>query len=86
MYRYEIEPMFDSQKSFYRKAYVVADGNTKTLYSYDTAVIEYDCITNTFRRLWHGWSVTTGRHIKEFCKQVSGDWKYNYNKAWLNTL
>lgn len=86
MCRYELEPMFDSQKSFYRKAYVAVDGNTKTLYSYDTPVIEYNCITEKFTRLWYGWSATTGRHIKEFCKQVSGYRNYNYNKTWLDTL
>lgn len=86
MYRYELTPMFDNQKSFYRKAYVVVDNNIKTLYSYDTPVIEYNCITEKFTRLWYGWSVTTGRHIKEFSRQVSGLWDYDYNKKWLDTL
>lgn len=86
MYKYELEPIFDSRKSFYRKAYVIASGNTKTLYSYDTPVIEYNCVTDTFKRIWSDWSATTGRHITEFCRQVSGNWNGAYNKAWLDSL
>lgn len=87
MYRYELECMFNNRKSFYRKAYVVVNDNIKTLYSYNTPVLEYNCITDEFTRLWYGWSNTTGRHIQEFCKQVTGYWdNNNYNKAWLDSL
>lgn len=87
MYHYELECLFNNRKSFYRKAYVVVNDNIKTLYSYDTPVLEYNCITGEFTRLWSDWSNTTGRHIQEFCKQVTGYWdNNNYNKAWLDSL
>lgn len=86
MYRYELEVMFSNKKSFYRKAYVEVKDNIKTLYSYDTPVIEYNCVTGEFTRIWSDWSATTGRHIQEFCKQVSGLWDYDYNKKWLDSI
>lgn len=52
--RYELTPT-DSRKSFYGKCYVeVAEDGTETLYG-------------TLKRLWFGWSATTGRHIATFC-------------------
>ena len=63
---YELHPV-DGRKSFYGKALVHVDNaGNETLYSYNTPVITR---TNTgdLIRLWSGWSMTTGRHIKAFC-------------------
>ena len=63
---YELAPM-DGMKSFYGKAKVFIDNNgTETLYSYDTPIISRSA-SGELKRLWHGWSATTGRHIKAFC-------------------
>ena len=63
---YELAPM-DGVKSFYGKAKVFIDNNgTETLYSYDTPIISRST-SGELKRLWHGWSATTGRHIKAFC-------------------
>lgn len=61
---------FDIQKSFYKKAYIHINiyEYTKyiiTLYSYNTPILSIE--NGVFKRLWDGWSATTGRHIKVFC-------------------
>ncbi|WP_418777043.1 hypothetical protein [Holdemanella biformis] len=54
---YELKPI-TSQKSFYGKAVVqVDDDGNETLYSYGTPII---------KKLWDGWTATTGKHIKAF--------------------
>ena len=65
-YTYELIPQ-DGRKSFYGKAVVriSADG-TQTLYSYNTPIISRDP-AGTLTRIWSGWSLTTGRHVKAFC-------------------
>lgn len=66
MTRYELTPT-DSHKSFYGKCYVMRDENgTETLYSYNTPIIRRTA-GGELRRLWEGWSATTGRHIAAFC-------------------
>lgn len=62
---YELKPT-NNQKSFYGKAVVVIEGGIETLYSYNTAVIER-LADGSLKRLWSGWSNTTGKHIKAFC-------------------
>ena len=63
---YELIP-HDSRKSFYGKAKVTIDENgTKTLYSYDTPIMQQDASGN-YKKLWQGWTATTGRHIAAFC-------------------
>lgn len=63
---YELTPT-DGRKSFYGKATVIIEDNgTETLISYQTPVAQKDNAGN-IRRLWGGWSATTGRHIKAFC-------------------
>lgn len=65
---YDLKPT-DGRKSFYGKAVVIVDGNTETLYSYNTPIIKA-VITDGKReyiKLWDGWTATTGRHIKAFC-------------------
>lgn len=66
MKMYELIPT-NGRKSFYGKARVmVEDNGTKTLYSYDTAIIKR-IPGGELVRLWAGWSATTGRHIAAFC-------------------
>lgn len=63
---YELTPI-DGKKSFYGKAKIVIDDNgAETLYSYDTPIITRN-VDGTFIKHWHGWSATTGRHIRAFC-------------------
>ena len=63
---YELIPT-NGRKSFYGKAKVVIEDNgTETLYSYDTPIVSRDKKGN-LKRLYHGWSATTGTHIKAFC-------------------
>ena len=76
---YELTPIFelDGRKSFYGKAKIVIDDNgNETLYSYDTAIITRNA-DGTLVKHWHGWTATTGRHIKAFC---------GLNKAEYETL
>ena len=62
---YDLEPLY--QKSFYGKAKVeIKDDGTETLYSYGTPIIRRNP-DGTLKRLWFGWSATTGTHIKSFC-------------------
>ena len=68
MHVYELNPMFDSRKSFHRKAFVEIDPKTGdlTLKSYGTkvAVIKADKL-----EVFGTYSATTLRHIKEFMGQ-----------------
>lgn len=65
---YELKPSeFQNQKSFYGKALVkIEDDGTETLYSYNTPIISRDSNGN-LKRIWQGYSMTTGRHIRAFC-------------------
>ena len=56
-----------TQKSFYGKALVQVDENgVETLYSYGTPIIaRYP--GGRLKKLWNGWTATTGRHINAFC-------------------
>ena len=69
-----LAPNYDSRKSFYGKA-VIDDHNgsgIQTLYSYDTAVADYDQTTGVLTV--YGWySATTARHIREFAAQLGID-------------
>lgn len=67
--RYELTPRYDSRKSFYGKAFVEVMGTTKTLYSYGVPVVIITPISVDFTSLaWH--SLTTRRHVREFCRQM----------------
>ena len=44
----------------------IDDNGTETLYSYYTPICERDSAGN-IRRIWNGWTQTTGKHIKAFC-------------------
>lgn len=68
MSTYNLEPRYDSQKSFYGKARVRVTGAIHTLISYNTEVAEYDATTGKMEV--HGWwSNTTARHVNEFLRQ-----------------
>lgn len=63
---YELRPV-DGRKSFYGKALVMLDNDGgETLYSYNTPIIK-KAVNGDLTRLYAGWSMTTGRHIKAFC-------------------
>ena len=64
---YELNPRFDSRKSFYGKAHVIDHENgTFELQSYNTIVSR--CINGKVEEFGK-WSQTTTRHQKEFRKQ-----------------
>ena len=68
MHVYELNPMFDSRKSFYGKAVVESNPKTGdlTLRSYGTKVA---VIKAGKLEVFGTHSVTTLRHIKEFMRQ-----------------
>ena len=63
MKTYELTPVYDNRKSFYKKAIVAINENTHTLISYGTKVVSIE--NGLITRLWNGYSVTTMRHIKK---------------------
>lgn len=62
---YELIPN-DGRKSFYGKAFVEIHNGTETLYSYGTPIAERNP-QGMIKKLWDGWTATTGRHIMAFC-------------------
>lgn len=67
MRKYELIPT-DGRKSFYGKAVVVVEDNgTETLYSYGTPIVKR-LVSGELVKTWDGWTATTGRHIKAFCR------------------
>lgn len=69
MEKYLLETVYDSRKSFYRKAtvYIFANG-TRVLESYDSIVA---LVKGNELQVFGNWDVspTTLRHVKEFAKQ-----------------
>ena len=65
---YELLPIYESQKSYYRKAIVIEDNyKNRYLQSYDTVVC---MITRQgLIKLWDNWSLTTSKHIHDFLLQ-----------------
>lgn len=65
---HELKPIAgQKQRSFYGKATVIiADDGSETLLSYDTPIIKKDSNGN-FSRLYDGYTMTTGKHIRAFC-------------------
>ena len=62
----ELKPK-DSHKSFYGKALVeLKEDGSRVLYSYNTPIIIMHN-DGSLKRLWDGWSATTGRHVAAFC-------------------
>lgn len=67
----ELIPIYDSHKSFYRKAHVHIFDDYAYLVSYNAVVCFIDFSDNSIHRLWGGYSATTMRHINEFIKQYA---------------
>lgn len=66
--KYWLEPRHDGRKSFWHKAYVEVMGTTKVLYSYGTLVAIISKRGTEFTQdAWY--SLTTRRHVREFCRQ-----------------
>lgn len=63
---YELKPT-NGRASFYGKAKIkaFADGS-EVLQSYNTDVLKRTA-DGRYIRLWAGWSMTTGTHIKSYC-------------------
>lgn len=73
----ELQPIYDSAKSFYKKAWL------RKYYNKDNIIIKYELISyNTIMVSWDGdgvkfnkhlynYSNTTLRHVKEFIKQYN---------------
>ena len=65
-FRTELIPN-NGRKSFYGKAVVdTLDDGSQVLYSYNTPIIK-KYPNGELKRLYDGWSATTGNHIKAFC-------------------
>jgi hypothetical protein len=57
----------NGRKSFYGKAIVKRfDDGSEVLQSYTTDVLKRTA-DGRYIRLWSGWSMTTGTHIKSYC-------------------
>jgi hypothetical protein len=65
---YNMTPQYDRRQSFYGKARVDDNGDTKTLYSYNTPVCKIVGGKVTLLPKWN-LSQTTLRHVKEFLSQ-----------------
>lgn len=63
----ELQPQYDSRKSFYKKAMVESVEGGFKLYSYNTLVAE---VRDGKAMLRGFYSMTTLRHQKEFLKQL----------------
>ena len=63
---YELQTRYDHHKSFYGKANVIIEGNTKKLISYNTHVAS---LISGKLEVYGTYSATTLRHIKEFARQ-----------------
>lgn len=64
--RYELDPRYDTRKSFYGKAIVIDNGLYSELYSYGTKAASTEGGKAT---VYNTQSPTTLRHVKEFLKQ-----------------
>jgi len=62
----ELQPVYDSRKSFYKKAHVIREEGVIKLQSYSTIVAE---ITEEGAEIFGTYSPTTLRHIKDFLYQ-----------------
>lgn len=68
MEKEELEPVYDTRKSFYKKAFIIRNSNgTIDLLSYSTIVAT---IKNGKLHINGFYSNTTLRHIKEFISQM----------------
>ena len=71
---YEVRPT-NGQKSFYGRAVVTLyEDGSEVLKSYNTNVLMHDGAGKWYR-LWSGFSVTTGKHIKAWCNITPQEYK-----------
>lgn len=85
METYELVPLtIQNQKSFYRKAIVLVDGDVKTLRSYDTDVATFDGSKATLFENWDS-SQATLKHVKAFLAR-NGVIRDTDNKAAIKSL
>lgn len=74
MRKYELKPVYDNVKSFYKKAYIIDDEGVADkklrLLSYDTEVAYIDNKGVPHLLDKFNYSKTTLRHVKEFIKQA----------------
>lgn len=80
-----LQPIFDTRKSFYNKAYIIRDYGLIELYSYNTLALSIDTLKGTYKLNYNIntsllFSNTTLRHIKECLHQFLG---LDYNKSEL---
>lgn len=68
---YDLTTYYDARASFYGKAKVDVDGNSKTLYSYGTEICRISDSTARIVCRIDQLSNTTMRHLKEFLLQNS---------------
>ena len=66
----------------YNRALIIKDGNTVYLQSYDTVILSVDLLTGEIKKMWHGYTVTTLKHINTFLKSFNG-LQFN-KKTWLD--
>lgn len=74
MKQYELKAIYDSRAGFYGKAQVIEQGDTLTLKSYDTKILQFDKKTKAIKFLTHNsnhFTLTTNRHINEFLQQFT---------------
>lgn len=71
-----LEPIFSDKMSFYKKAKVVFDNSTTTLYSYNSKIIELKGRELIYMCDEYLLSQTTLRHLKEFLKQFYKNQEY----------
>lgn len=75
---YYLKTIYDNAKSFYNKAVIIENENTKTLKSYNTNILKLDQTTNTLTFLTKNknhFTMTTNRHINEFLQQFTNHTK-----------
>lgn len=80
-----LQPIYDTRKSFYNKAYIIRNYGLIELYSYNTKVLEINTLDNIYTLNYNIntsllFSNTTLRHIKECLHQFLG---LDYNKSEL---
>ena len=72
---YKLRPAHgQTQRAFYGKALVIVNKEGRWLRSYSTFVAHIDN-NGKAHRLWDGWSMTTGRHIKAFLGMNKGQYE-----------
>lgn len=84
---YELTPIRENVKGYYRKAMVLENNGKTALKSYDTIVCYLD--SEGLHRTWNGYSATTMRHVWEFVLQMIGKpdmTNYNTGKSWWQSL